>query len=173
MFESRRIAHLFDELFPLAAVLALLYNRREWTKPRFFGFPAREASGLDGVTPPYITENIHPLLVRPRTHMDRNTHLALFVIALAGSLFMFAFSLAPRGRSASRWIRYAMLLLGPVGVTWALVGIYLLLYQRQLTLSTYHFLYTLKIGVGGIAIGILAVLLLSSEFRALSTRKKA
>jgi hypothetical protein len=104
--------------------------------------------------------------------MNRNLDLALFGMFFALSLLMFLAGFAPQIRAGSRWIRLALLVVGPLGMTWAIFCACLRLYQHELGRSTYHMLHDLKIGVGGIAGGMFIVLLLSSEFRALATRKK-
>jgi hypothetical protein len=83
---------------------------------------------------------------------------------LLSSAFLFL-ALAPKYRTASRWLRSVCLILGINGFLWTALGVTLLVYaphlSKQLRVSLDHWMSE----SGGMGLGLLISLILSPEFR--------
>ena len=91
-----------------------------------------------------------------------NTMNAIFYAAgVIGGLSLIAGPFYGAARVAPRWIRIAMWMTGPACVVWGVLGCSLLWGVRD----PYGYVRNFKTTFGGIAIGILGLLLASGEFR--------
>ena len=91
-----------------------------------------------------------------------NTMNGLFYGAgVIGGLLLIVGPFVGTGRVAPRWIRIALWIAGPACVVWGVLGFSLLLGVRD----PYGFVRNYKTTFGGIAVGILCLLLASGEFR--------
>ena len=91
-----------------------------------------------------------------------NTMNAIFYAAgVIGGLSFIVGPFYGAARVAPRWIRIALWMTGPACVVWGVLGFSLLLGVRD----PYGFVRNYKTTFGGIAIGILCLLLASGEFR--------
>ena len=98
-----------------------------------------------------------------------NWHLVDHIIIAVGSILLFIAAFFGRYRSAPLGVRVLLLLTGPVGVGWSIVGIYLIQHataQGHTTLpwSQFWTLSHTKSNLGGFGIGILTALLVNPEF---------
>lgn len=98
-----------------------------------------------------------------------NVHIVNHVIVGIGAVLLFIAAFFGRYRSAPLRIRILLLLMGPVGVGWSIVGIYLMQHTSAqghtiLPWSQFWTLSHIKSNLGGFGIGILTGLLVNPEF---------
>ena len=84
-----------------------------------------------------------------------------YAAGVIGGLFLMVGPFCGTGRVAPRWIRTGLWITGPACVVWGVLGYSLLWGVRD----PYGFVRNFKTTFGGIAIGILCLLLASGEFR--------
>jgi hypothetical protein len=105
--------------------------------------------------------------------MSHTSFLALlYALGVVGSVLIFLAAFAPGLQRVSSWIRAAFFLFVPVCLGWSILGFTLLYYSPHLSPARSHMLHVSKIALSGIAIGIILVLFLSSEFRGLTRPRK-
>ena len=98
-----------------------------------------------------------------------NWHIFNHVVTAIGAILLFVAPFFGSYRSALLNIRILLLLIGPVGVGWSIVGIYLMRHttaQGHTTLPWAQFwmLAHTKSNLGGFGVGILLALLVNPEF---------
>jgi hypothetical protein len=96
-------------------------------------------------------------------------HILAHAVAGVGAILLFVAPFVGRTRNAPLSIRLPLILLGPVGIAWSIIGIYLYSHDRDashtlLPWSQYWALSHLKSTLGGVALGILATLLMNADF---------
>jgi len=84
-----------------------------------------------------------------------------YAAGVIGGLSLIAGPFYGAARVAPRWIRRALWMTGPACVVWSVLGFSLLWGVRD----PYGYVRNFKTTFGGIAIGILCLLLASGEFR--------
>jgi len=97
-----------------------------------------------------------------------NWHIFNHVVVAIGAILLFIAPLCGRGRGAPLRIRILLLLIGPVGVAWSILGIYLMRHtsaQGHTTLPWAQFwmLAHTKSNLGGLGVGLLLGLLVNPE----------
>jgi hypothetical protein len=97
-----------------------------------------------------------------------NVHIANHLIVSVGAILLFIAAFFGRGRRAPLHVRLLLLLIGPVGVAWSIIGIYLIDHttsQDHTTLPWAQFwmLDHIKSNLGGIGVGLLLALGLNPE----------
>jgi hypothetical protein len=91
-----------------------------------------------------------------------NSMYSIFYAAgVIGGVLLMLGPFVGTGRVAPRWIRTALWITGPACVVWGVLGYSLLWGVRD----PYGYVRNFKTTFGGIAIGILGLLLASGEFR--------
>ena len=98
-----------------------------------------------------------------------NVHIVNHVIVGIGAVLLFIAAFFGHYRRAPLRVRILLLLTGPVGAGWSIVGIYLIQHttaQGHTTLpwSQFWTLSHTKSNLGGFGIGILTALLVNPEF---------
>jgi multisubunit Na+/H+ antiporter MnhB subunit len=103
--------------------------------------------------------------------MDANTTLAIagYVVIGVASPLVFLY-LALRHRTASRWIRRALAILGVIGIPYGTLGVLRLGFPAHFSRYTRFSFDHCGTLLGGIANGVLTSLLLSPEFWHLTRR---
>jgi hypothetical protein len=96
-------------------------------------------------------------------------HIFAYAVVALGAILLFTAPFVGRTRTAPRFIRLPLLLLGPVGVAWSSIGIYLFSHapgesHTLLPWPQYWALDHIKATLGGIGIGILASLFINPDF---------
>jgi hypothetical protein len=97
-----------------------------------------------------------------------NLHIVNHMIVNVGAFSLFIAAFFGRGRRAPLHVRLLLLLIGPVGVAWSVIGIYLIghtIPQDHTTLPWAQFwmLDHIKSNLGGIGVGLLLALGLNPE----------
>jgi len=103
-------------------------------------------------------------------HHDNTLILICYSVMPITSVWFFFVEFAPKYRSASSWIRSVHFVLGIIGLVWSALGFLLVFYSSHFTRQTRFSLSHWKSHIGGIAVGLLISLVLSSEFRQLARR---
>jgi len=103
-------------------------------------------------------------------HHDNTLILIGYSVMPIASVWFFFVAFAPEYRSGSSWIRSVHFVLGIIGLVWSALGFLLVFYSSHFTRQTRFALSDWKSHIGGIAIGLLISLVLSSEFRQLASR---
>jgi hypothetical protein len=98
-----------------------------------------------------------------------NWHIFNHVVVGIGAILLFVAPFFGSYRSAPLYMRMLLLLSGPIGVGWSIVGIYLMRHttaQGHTTLPWAQFwmLDHTKSNLGGFGVGILLALLVNPEF---------
>ena len=98
-----------------------------------------------------------------------NAHIAGHLIVGIGALVLFIAAFSKHYRRAPLHIRLLLLLIGPVGVAWSIIGIYLIDHttaQDHITLPRAQFwmLSHIQSDLGGFGIGLLVALAINPEF---------
>jgi hypothetical protein len=97
-----------------------------------------------------------------------NIHIANHLIVGVGAILLFIAAFFGRGRRAPLRVRLLLLLIGPVGIAWSILGIYLMDHtnaQGHTTLlwAQFWMLSHTKSNLGGLGVGLLFALLLNPE----------
>ena len=97
-----------------------------------------------------------------------NWHIFNHVAVAIAAILLFIAPLCGRGRGAPLRIRILLVLIGPVGVAWSILGIYLMRHtsaQGHTTLPWAQFwmLAHTKSNLGGLGVGLLLGLLVNPE----------
>lgn len=97
-----------------------------------------------------------------------NIHIVNHVIVGIGAILLFVAAFFGRGRRAPLHVRLLLLLIGPIGVAWSIIGIYLIDHttaQDHTTLPWAQFwmLDHIKSNLGGIGVGLLLALGVNPE----------
>jgi hypothetical protein len=97
-----------------------------------------------------------------------NWHIFNHLIIAVGAISLFVALFFGRGRSAPLYIRILLLLVGPVGVSWSIIGIYLMRHNTaqghtKLPWTQFWMLAHTKSNLGGLGLGILLAMLLNPE----------
>jgi hypothetical protein len=90
-----------------------------------------------------------------------------------GSSILFSRPFMGRGRTFPHWMRIALWMIGPIGVSWSLLGFTLLFASDRLSVQTYHFLYYMDAVFEGMGLSVLLLLTLSGAFVNLSPHTSA
>ena len=96
-------------------------------------------------------------------------HILNHTIVGIGAVLLFVAPFIGRTRSAPLHIRILLLLIGPIGVAWSAIGIYLLRYTNEqggtlLSWPRFWALDHIKSNLAGLAVGILLSLFVNPEF---------
>ena len=98
-----------------------------------------------------------------------NIHIVNHVIIGIGGILLFIAAFFGRYRDAPKHVRILLVLSGPVGVSWSIIGIYLMRHttgnaHTTLPWAQFWMLAHTKSNVGGFGVGILLALLVNPEF---------
>jgi hypothetical protein len=98
-----------------------------------------------------------------------NVHIVLHLIVCIGAIMLFIAAFFGRYRRAPFHVRLLLLLSGPVGVAWSIIGIYLIDHtnaQDHITLPWAQFwmLSHMKSDLGGLGVGLLLALGVNPQF---------
>ena len=96
-------------------------------------------------------------------------HIISHAVAGVGAIVLLVAPFLGRTRNTPLSIRLPLILVGSVGIAWSILGIYLYSHDRDashtlLPGSQYWALSHLKSTLGGVALGILATLLMNADF---------
>ena len=95
----------------------------------------------------------------------------VYILVGAGT-FIFGFTAFIASRRSALWARCALLLVGVLGLAYGALGYFLEHYRASLHYSARAYLDHYRTFVGGIAIGVLVVLLISGQITsAMKTRQ--
>jgi uncharacterized membrane protein len=108
--------------------------------------------------------------------MDWYWHYGIsYMIVAVGAVVLALASFLSKYRGASLWLRSGLFLIGPVGIAWSALGLYLLRHQKDgrtlLSWPQFWALDHMKSNLSGLAVGMLLCLMLSPEFRSFLRRK--
>jgi hypothetical protein len=104
-----------------------------------------------------------------------NIHVVNHLIIGIGAVLLFVAAFLGRYRQVPMHVRILLLLNGPVGVSWSIIGIYLMQHTNAnahttLPWTQFWMLSHTKSNLGGFGVGILLALLINPEFY---TRKRS
>jgi hypothetical protein len=92
------------------------------------------------------------------------TRVGSYGLVILGSLYLFLAPFRSHGRKYPRWVRIALWMVGPMGVSWSGIRFGLLFAGARLSPDTYHFFEFVHNLLGGMFIGILLLVVISGEF---------
>jgi hypothetical protein len=98
-----------------------------------------------------------------------NSHIVSHTVVGIGAILLFVAPFFGRTRSAPLHVRVLLLVMGPVGPGWSIIGIYLLRHttaegHTALPWPQFWMLAHTKSNLGGLGVGILLALLINPEF---------
>jgi hypothetical protein len=98
-----------------------------------------------------------------------NAHIAGHLTVSIGAILLFIAAFSKHYRRAPLHVRLLLLIIGPVGVAWSVLGMYLISHttaQDHITLSRAQFwiLSHIQSDLGGFGVGLLVALAINPEF---------